>query len=85
MALLGVSFQRVAVLEFGFGQRVALHDERGGVVVQDRLNRPMTMDGVDCVLGMSTDPDLAQTFKQAHRCGCRDIQGLRRGAHGDGD
>ena len=30
--------ERVAVLELGIGQRVALHDERGGVVVQDHVH-----------------------------------------------
>ena len=30
--------ERVAVLELGIGQRVALHDERRGVVVQDHVH-----------------------------------------------
>ena len=30
--------ERVAVLELGIGQRVALHDQRGGVVVQDHVH-----------------------------------------------
>ena len=30
--------QRVVVLELGVGQRVALQDERGGVVVQDHVH-----------------------------------------------
>ena len=30
--------ERVAVLELGIGQRVALHDQRGRVVVQDHVH-----------------------------------------------
>ena len=39
--------ERVAVLELGIGQRIALHDERRGVVMQDHVHtRQATGGGV---------------------------------------
>ncbi len=47
--------ERVAVLELGIGQRVALHDQRGGVVVQDHVHAGEAAGGGVLLLPVERD------------------------------
>ena len=47
--------ERVAVLELRIGQRVALHDERGGVVVQDHVHAGEAAGGAVLLLPVEGD------------------------------
>ena len=47
--------ERVAVLELGIGERVALHDERRGVVVQDHVHAGEAAGGRVLLLPVERD------------------------------
>ena len=49
------SLERVAVRELGIGQRIALHDERRGVVVQDHVHARQTAGGSVLFLAVKGD------------------------------
>ena len=65
--------ERVAVLELGIGQRVALHDQRGGIVVQDHVHARQAAGG--SVLFLTVERDRRAGF-------IGDLEQQRAGAAG---